>query len=132
MKRRVLVVDDDELILQILTTILDMEDFEVRTVETGEDALAAVEEELPDVVVLDVMMPGMDGLEVCTRLRAEPETKDVPVILLTARGDPEDRQRGLDAGADAYLTKPFSPLELIRIIGTLEGGNGERRAEVGT
>jgi CheY-like chemotaxis protein len=114
--RTVLLVDDDPLILEVLRTVLDLEEFDVTTASNGRDALAAVEAAPPDVVVCDVMMPGMTGLEVCRTVKAAPETADVPVVLLTARDRPEDRQEGLDAGCDAYLTKPFSPLELIDVI----------------
>lgn len=116
MKRRVLVVDDDALTLEILRTILDLEDFVVRTAEDGEAAIAAVADELPDVLVLDVMMPGLNGFEVCSHLRSQPETSELPIVLLTARDSAEDRRRGLACGADAYLTKPFSPLQLMETI----------------
>jgi DNA-binding response OmpR family regulator len=118
--RQVLVVDDDALTLEILRTILDLEDFDVRTATDGPSALAAVREERPDVVVLDVMMPGMSGLDVCAELRSEPATKDLPIILLTARDADADRKSGLESGADAYLTKPFSPLKLIATIAEID------------
>ena len=116
MKRRVLVVDDDPLIVEIMQTILDLEEFEVDTATTGEQSLDLVQVRPPDVVVLDVMMPGMDGFEVCRRLKADPATSRIPVVLLTARDRDEDRRAGMDAGADAYVTKPFSPLSLIDTI----------------
>jgi DNA-binding response OmpR family regulator len=128
-KRRVLVVDDDALIREIVSTILDLEHFEVRTADGGEAALAAVADEVPDVMVLDVMMPDLDGYEVCARMRAQPETADLPIVLLTARDQREDRQAGIDAGADAYLTKPFSPLKLIETISNLDGADGRRGRE---
>jgi CheY-like chemotaxis protein len=114
--RNVLLVDDDPLILEILRTILDLEEFEVTTASDGRAAIAAVDHARPDVVVCDVTMPDVDGLEVCRQLKSAPQTADVPVILLTARDRPEDRQAGQDAGCDAYLTKPFSPLQLIDVI----------------
>lgn len=114
--RRVLIVDDDPLILDVLTTILDLEDLAVRSAEDGEAALRALGAEVPDVVVCDVMMPGIDGLEVCRRIKTDPATAHVPVILLTARDRAEDRAAGEAAGCDAYLTKPFSPLDLIDTI----------------
>ncbi len=120
MKRRVLVVDDDELTLEILRTILDLEDFEVRTATSGQGALDEVDAERPDVVVLDVMMPDIDGFEVCARLRGDPATATLPIILLSARDREEDRRQGLDAGATAYLTKPFSPLSLIETLSVLD------------
>jgi two-component system, cell cycle response regulator len=112
----VLLVDDDPLILEILRTILDLEEFAVTTVSDGRQALESVATTRPDVVVCDVMMPELDGFEVCRTLKSQPSTADLPVILLTARDRPEDRQAGEDAGCDAYLTKPFSPLQLIDVI----------------
>lgn len=113
MGRRVLVVDDDELTLDVLDTVLDLEEFDVLTAADGERALTVVRDEHPDVVLLDVMMPGMDGLDVCRRIKGDPKTADIPVVLLTALDQDEDRRAGEEAGCDAYLTKPFSPLELI-------------------
>ena len=124
MARRVLVVEDDELTREILATILDLEEFEVVVAANGEQGLAAVAAAPPDVVVLDVMMPGIDGFEVCRRLRADGATADIPVILLTARDTEEDRRLGDAAGADAYLTKPFSPLSLIETIHGIEERRG--------
>lgn len=118
--RHVLVVDDDPLILEVLQTVLDLEEFEVSTSPDGEGALELVEQQRPDVVVCDVMMPGLDGLEVCRRLKEAPATADLPVVLLTARDRAEDRAAGEDAGCDAYLIKPFSPLHLIEVIREIE------------
>lgn len=117
--REVLVVDDDPLIRDVLRTILDLEEFTVRVAEDGEAALAAVATRIPQVVVCDVTMPGIDGYEVCRRLKSSGPTAEVPVILLTASDRAEDRAAGADAGCDAYLTKPFSPLHLIEVIGQL-------------
>lgn len=119
-KRRVLVVDDDELTLQILRTILDLEEFDVTTVQDGEQALRLLAGDTRfDAVVLDVMMPGIDGFEVCRRIRDDPSTAALPVVLLTARDLDEDRARGREVGCDAYFTKPFSPLQLIEELGAL-------------
>jgi CheY-like chemotaxis protein len=115
-ERHVLVVDDDPLILEVLRTVLDLEEFRVTTATDGEAGLRALAEDRPDVVVCDVMMPGLDGLEVCRRIKADPATADLPVVLLTARDRAEDRRAGEEAGCDAYLTKPFSPLYLIDVI----------------
>lgn len=117
--RRVLLVDDDELILEILSTILDLEEFDVVTATGGNEAIARLGEHDVDVVVLDVMMPGKDGFAVCREIKADPQTKALPVVLLTARDQPEDLDAGREAGCDAYLTKPFSPLELIEILNGL-------------
>lgn len=121
--RRVLVVDDDPVILEVLRIMLNLEDLEVTSATDGERALELLAEgPVPDVVVCDVMMPGTDGLEVCRRVKADDRTAWVPVILLTARDRDEDRTAGLAAGCDAYLTKPFSPLELIDRISALAVG----------
>jgi two-component system OmpR family response regulator len=108
---RILVVDDEENISYIVATAVRLEGYEVRTVDTGRSALAQVGEFRPDLIVLDVMLPDLDGFEVCRRLQDAGET--VPVIFLTARDATEDRLRGLTIGADDYLTKPFSIEELI-------------------
>jgi DNA-binding response OmpR family regulator len=105
----VLVVEDDATISEVVVRYLEREGLEVRAVADGRDALAAAAEAWPDLVVLDLMLPGIDGLEVCRRLRAR---GPVPVIMLTARGDEEDRVLGLELGADDYVVKPFSPREL--------------------
>jgi CheY-like chemotaxis protein len=112
--RRVLVVDDDPLILEVLRTLLELRELEVTCTEDGARALELLAQDpLPHVIVCDVMMPGIDGLEVCRRAKADPRTADVPLILLTARDRAEDRAAGEAAGCDDYLTKPFSPLDLI-------------------
>lgn len=118
-RAHVLIIDDDPLILDVLTTILDLEDLRVTSADHGEAGLEAARLDPPDVVVCDVMMPGVDGLEVCRRVKADPATAHVPVILLTARDRSEDRAAGEAAGCDDYLTKPFSPLDLIERIATL-------------
>jgi CheY-like chemotaxis protein len=124
---RVLVVDDDPLILEVLQTILRLRELDVATASDGAAALEVLTARpLPDVVVCDVMMPGLDGLEVCRRIKGDPRTADVPVILLTARDRVEDRVAGEAAGCDDYLTKPFSPLELTdRIVAIATGGGSE-------
>ncbi len=113
MKQTVLVVDDDPLILRVVATVLDLEEYAVITVESAEEALAHLRASPCDLVVSDVMMPGMDGFELCERIRSEPAHAKLPIVLLTARDSDEDRHRGTAVGGDAYLTKPFSPLELI-------------------
>ncbi len=114
--RHVLLVDDDPLILEVLSTVLDLEEFEVTVTTDGESSLELVADHRPDVVVCDVMMPGIDGYEVCRALKSGVAGVEVPVILLTARDRSEDRAAGEAAGCDAYLTKPFSPLHLIEVI----------------
>ncbi|MGH8992073.1 MAG: response regulator transcription factor [Acidimicrobiia bacterium] len=106
---RVLVVEDDATVAEVVLRYLEREGFEVETVGDGLVALDRAREALPDAVVLDLMLPGLDGLEVCRRLRA---MAPIPVIMLTARGEEDDRVLGLELGADDYVTKPFSPREL--------------------
>jgi DNA-binding response OmpR family regulator len=110
--RTVLVADDDEDILQLVSFRLERAGYTVVTAADGPQALAAAREHQPDLAVLDVMMPGLNGYEVTRRLRADPATQAIPVILLTARVQEADVSRGFEAGADDYLRKPFSPQEL--------------------
>jgi two-component system, OmpR family, alkaline phosphatase synthesis response regulator PhoP len=109
----VLVVEDEPDIRGLIVHHLVREGFRVRAVGSGAEALARVKAVAPDLVVLDLMLPGMDGLEVCRRLRAEPTTAGVPIIMLTAKADEVDRVVGLEMGADDYVVKPFSPKELV-------------------
>ncbi|WP_192907061.1 response regulator transcription factor [Glycomyces paridis] len=106
---RVLVVDDDHALAEVVARYLRRDGFEVDYAADGATGLERALATLPDLVVLDLMMPGMDGFEVCRRLR---RTTDIPVVMLTARGEENDRIAGLDLGADDYVTKPFSPREL--------------------
>jgi diguanylate cyclase (GGDEF)-like protein len=112
MSERVLVADDDPDILTVVKVNLDLDGFEVDTAIDGEDALQKATSNPPDVIVLDIMMPRMDGLTALHRLRSQAATASIPIILLTARGLPEDRVRGLELGADDYITKPFDITEL--------------------
>jgi two-component system, OmpR family, KDP operon response regulator KdpE len=109
-RQRVLVADDDPLIQRLVRTHLDRAGFRVLTAGDGEAAVDMAAAEQPDLIVLDLMMPGVDGFEVCKRIR---EFSLVPVVMLTARGDQVDKLRGFEVGADDYLTKPFSPPELL-------------------
>jgi CheY-like chemotaxis protein len=110
---RVLVVDDDDVIRQLICVNLELEGFQVHTAVDGQDALDQVKAIRPHVVTLDIMMPRLDGWEAATRLRADPETAEIRVILLSARAQEADLRRGDRIGVDAYLTKPFDPDELI-------------------
>jgi two-component system phosphate regulon response regulator PhoB len=114
----VLVVEDDGDIRDLLSFRLSRAGFSVHEASDGESGLAAVAAIRPDVVLLDWMMPGMDGLEVCRRLRADPDTAAIPVVLLTARARDLDVERGLAAGVDAYIAKPFTPAELLEAVRT--------------
>ena len=120
MTHRILVVDDEPDITALVAYHLAKAGFRVSTANTGPDALKAAREERPDIVILDLMLPGVSGYDVLTELRKRDETRDVGVILLTARREETDRIRGLSLGADDYLTKPFSPQELsLRVRGLL-------------
>ena len=112
-RSRILVVDDEEDILELVRYNLERRGFEVEAVMSGEAALAAIRRRRPDLVVLDLMLPGVDGLEVCRLLRAQPDTADLPVLMLTARGEEAEIVAGLELGADDYVPKPFSPRVLI-------------------
>jgi two-component system phosphate regulon response regulator PhoB len=108
-----LLVEDDAALAELLIWHFSREDFEVAHTPDGEEALILAQERTPDIVLLDWMVENLSGIEVCRRLRRMPETANVPIIMLTARGEEEDRVRGLETGADDYVTKPFSPRELI-------------------
>jgi two-component system alkaline phosphatase synthesis response regulator PhoP len=109
----ILVVDDEQAILELVRYNLAKRGYRVLLAETGESALSLGSNDLPDLIVLDLMLPGIDGLDVCRHLKANPQTQHIPVILLTARGQEEDIATGMEMGADDYITKPFSPKVLI-------------------
>jgi two-component system alkaline phosphatase synthesis response regulator PhoP len=110
---KVLVVDDEEYIQHILNFSFGAEGYDVVTAGDGEEGIKKARSEKPDIIVLDIMMPKMDGYEACKRLKTDPHTKNIPVILLTAKGREVDRKLGSQAGADDYVVKPFSPGRLI-------------------
>jgi two-component system phosphate regulon response regulator PhoB len=112
MTPQVLVVEDEDALSALLQYNLDKEGYAVTVAGDGEEALVLVDEQQPDLIVLDWMLPKVSGVEVCRRLRARPETRNLPIIMLTARGEESDRIRGLDTGADDYVVKPFSMSEL--------------------
>ena len=109
---RVLVIEDDDALATLVQYNLEKEGYDVAVAGDGEEGLVQIDERLPDLVILDWMLPKVSGIEVCRRLRSRPETRNIPIIMLTARGEESDRVRGLDTGADDYLTKPFSVPEL--------------------
>ncbi|MBM3490471.1 MAG: phosphate regulon transcriptional regulatory protein PhoB [Alphaproteobacteria bacterium] len=113
MKPSVLLVEDEAALVTLLGYNLEKAGFEVRAALDGEEALTMLAERLPDLVVLDWMLPKVSGLEVCRQIRRGKATAGLPIVMLTARGDEDDRLRGLETGADDYVTKPFSPKELI-------------------
>src|SRR6266480_864933 len=131
MSARILVVEDEEALTTLLQYNLDAEGYEVETVGRGDDAETMLREHSPDLVVLDWMLPGLSGIELCRRLRARPETKALPIIMLTARGEESERVRGLATGADDYIVKPFSVPELIaRVRALLRRASPERVASL--
>jgi two-component system alkaline phosphatase synthesis response regulator PhoP len=118
---KILVVDDEVYILHILDFSLGAEGFEVITANNGELAIEKAKQEKPDLIVLDIMMPVLDGYETCRRLKREAETKNIPVVLLTAKGRDVDKRLGYEVGAVDYVVKPFSPNRLIERIQEILG-----------
>jgi two-component system phosphate regulon response regulator PhoB len=135
MTPNILVVEDEDALATLLHYNLEKEGYEVGLAPDGEEALTQVKERLPDLIILDWMLPKVSGIEVCRRLRARPETRNVPIIMLTARGEESDRIRGLDTGADDYLVKPFAMSELsarVRaVLRRLRPGLAEDRVRIG-
>ena len=113
MKPSILIVEDEPALVDLLRYNLEANGFEVRASMDGDEALMMVDERLPDLIVLDWMLPSVSGIEICRQLRRKTATRQVPIILLTARTEESDRIRGLESGADDYVTKPFSPTELL-------------------
>ncbi|MRX49194.1 phosphate regulon transcriptional regulatory protein PhoB [Paracoccus sp. S-4012] len=109
----VLIVEDESAQREVLKYNLEAEGFEVVMAENGDEALLLVREENPDLIVLDWMLPNVSGIEVCRRIKADPETRGIPIVMLSARGDEGDRVRGLETGADDYVVKPYSVVELM-------------------
>lgn len=116
---KVLVVDDDPVILELLRLNFEMEGFEVVSAADGKAGYEQALAEAPDLVVSDIMMPGVDGLQMLQKLRSDPETADLPVLLVSAKAQQSEIQKGLDLGADDYVTKPFDPLELLDRVNAL-------------
>jgi len=116
MAKRILVVDDDEMVLMALDELLRPEGYEVRTVSSGNDALKSLDQEDYDLLVLDIIMPEMDGFELCKRIRQREDYGERPILFLTAKSRDEDRVQGLEAGANLFISKPISPDKLLKII----------------
>lgn len=135
MTPHVLVVEDEEALAQLLKYNLEKEGYRVSVAQDGEEALFQAQEGAPDLVILDWMVPKVPGIEVCRRLRARPEARNVPIIMLTARTEEADRIRGLDTGADDYVTKPFSMTELLArlraVLRRIRPGLAEDKLRVG-
>ncbi len=129
MTARILVVEDDDALATLLRYNLVAEGYEVETASRGDDADNRLKERIPDLIMLDWMMPGLSGIELCRRLRARPETRQLLIIMLTARGQESERLRGLATGADDYIVKPFSVPELLaRVKGLLRRAIPDRQA----
>jgi two-component system alkaline phosphatase synthesis response regulator PhoP len=128
-KGKILVVDAEIYIVHILDFSLGMEGYEVVTALDGEQALVKVKSEKPDLIVLDIMMPKLDGYEVCKAIKSDPETRQIPVILLSAKGRNVDQKMGFDVGADDYITKPFSPRKLVERINAILGQTSPHRMQ---
>ena len=128
-KGKILVVDDEIYIVHILDFSLGIEGYEVMTALDGEQALAKVAQDKPDLIVLDIMMPKLDGYETCKALKSNPGTKDIPVILLSAKGRNVDQKVGFEVGADDYITKPFSPRKLVERINAILGQTSNQRLQ---
>jgi two-component system alkaline phosphatase synthesis response regulator PhoP len=118
----VLIADDEDSVVELVRVTLEDERVRVIAAGDGVTALALADEIRPDLVFLDVNMPGYDGVEVCRRLRGDARFERTPIVMLTAAARPEDVRRGLEAGATEYLTKPFSPVRLLTLVGTLSPG----------
>src|SRR5690349_20179284 len=131
MSARIMVVEDEEALTTLLRYNLEAEGYEVEIAGRGDDADTRLKERLPDLIVLDWMLPGLSGIELCRRLRSRPEARQVPIIMLTARGEEDERVRGLATGADDYVVKPFSVPELLaRVSALLRRASPERVADV--
>src|SRR5689334_9007588 len=127
MNARILIVEDEEPLTMLLRYNLEAEGYEVETSARGDEADTRLKESTPDLIVLDWMLPGLSGIELCRRLRARPETRQLPIIMLTARGEESEKVRGLATGADDYIVKPFSVPELLaRVRALLRRANPER------
>lgn len=126
----ILIIEDDPSLVELLRYNLENEGFDVSVARDGEEGLESVATQVPDLVVLDWMLPNVSGIEVCRQLRQKPETRTMPVIMLTAKGEESDRVRGLETGADDYIVKPFSPAELTaRIKAVLRRAHPEQTGD---
>jgi len=128
-KKEIFVVEDDEGILELLRYNLTREGFAVASAADGEDAVKAIPRKLPDLILLDLMLPGLDGLEVCRMLKKNPKTAQIPIVMVTAKGEESDIVAGLELGADDYITKPFSLKVLVARVRTILRRKEERAAE---
>ncbi len=123
--KKILVVDDQPAVRELVSVTLEIGPYQIFSAPNGDEALEIARTEIPDLILLDIQMPGgtLDGLDVCQRLKNDPHTKDIFVIMLTAKGQDWDKQAGYEAGADDYFVKPFSPLELMHKVEAVLGSN---------
>lgn len=119
--RRILICDDDPVILRLLQVNLELEGFEVLTANNGQRAIEVAREQHPDLVILDIMMPRLDGYQTCEILKKEEETKDIPVVFLSAKAQQADIDKGMQYGVAEYLTKPFDPADLVEVVERIVG-----------
>jgi two-component system alkaline phosphatase synthesis response regulator PhoP len=131
MAKRILAVDDERSIVRLVQVNLERQGYRVKTAFDGQEALAKVQAEPPDLIVLDVMMPFMDGFEVLRELKKSPATRDIPVIMLTAKAQDADVWEGWKSGAECYLTKPFNPQELIGFVRRIFAAREQEEKEEG-
>uniref|UniRef100_C6E0Z2 Response regulator receiver protein n=1 Tax=Geobacter sp. (strain M21) TaxID=443144 RepID=C6E0Z2_GEOSM len=128
-KNRILVVEDEESLLKLESILFTSKGYQVTGVRGGIDALRSISQERPDLVVLDIMLPDMDGFEVCRSIKEDPETRSIPVVMLTAKKSSRDLEAGRVAGADAYITKPFKSVKVLEVIGGLLGNQAAGRGD---
>lgn len=128
-KNRILVVEDEESLLKLESILFTSKGYQVTGVRGGVDALRSISQERPDLVVLDIMLPDMDGFEVCRSIKEDPETRSIPVVMLTAKKSSRDLEAGRIAGADAYITKPFKSVKVLEVIGGLLGNQVAGRGD---
>jgi CheY-like chemotaxis protein len=117
--QHILIVEDEESLLKLESILLSSKGYKVTGVRDGLAALGEIEKSRPDLILLDIMMPGIDGFEVCRRIKENPDTRDIPIVMLTAKKSTADQARGVEVGADAYMTKPFKSLKIIDVISSL-------------
>ena len=112
-RKKILIVDDEPHIVELVRVCLEDTEYDIVEAYDGEEALSKAREEHPDVILLDIMLPKKDGYEVCRELKTNDETREIPIVMLTAKGQEVDKVKGFQSGADSYMTKPFSPLRLL-------------------
>ena len=123
MPKKIMVIDDEPYIARVIKFKLEQEGYTVFSANDGLTGLEKIRQEKPDLVLLDVMMPGLTGYEVCQKIKADPQLASIPVVILTAKGQERDREEGLSVGASDYITKPFSPNRLLELVRNMVGEN---------